>query len=83
MRMAIRKSMLLLILVSVTLFSIILPAFATIPCQCHNPPDLCACFIQLGDVDKCLAKQKDRAVTDHKGNRYPNTRAICEAYNLS
>ncbi len=33
----------------ITLSSIFFSAVAYIPCQCNNPPDQCACFIQLGD----------------------------------
>ena len=45
-----KKERILIVLILLTfLSSLIERAFAYIPCMCNNPPDQCACFIQLGD----------------------------------
>ncbi len=44
-----KKRFLALLVILVSFFSTIIPAYAHIPCMCDNPPDQCTCFIQLGD----------------------------------
>lgn len=57
-----RKRLLAFLVVFFSLFTIIIPAYAHIPCMCNKPPDQCTCFIQLGDkglaVEKIIARLK-------------------------
>jgi len=60
--MELRKRFLAFLVVLVSLFSTIIPAYAHIPCVCDNLPDQCTCFIQLGDkgyaVERIVARLK-------------------------
>ena len=63
MKMKHGKRVLTFLVILVTFISITISAYAHIPCQCNNPPDQCACFIQLGDkglaVEKIIKRLKE------------------------
>ncbi len=58
-----RKRLPAFFMLLIGLFSITIHAYAHIPCMCHNPPDRCECFIQLGDkgfaVEQIIDKLKN------------------------
>ena len=55
-----KKRFLAFLVILVSFFSTIIPAYAHIPCMCDNPPDQCTCFVQLGDkgyaVERIIAR---------------------------
>ena len=77
------KRFLAFCLVLVSLFSIILSAYAHIPCQCNNPPDQCTCFIQLGDkglaVERIIERLKEKGYLNKSAKKTEFTQEVRQA----
>ena len=79
----VRKRFLAFFVVLVSLFSILFPAYAHIPCMCNNPPDQCTCFIQLGDkglaVERIIEKLKEKGYLKKSAKKTEFTQEVRQA----